>query len=155
MALAAKSPAERLKLILELRRRILEKARELEEALPVVEEVVALSKERRRLKGVLEGLKREKEEHEKRLAELERKRRLLELEWELVDRKLDEIEARARGLTTSGALEARADTAQASTEALPEFPPSPARKPPAAEELEALLKGRGKDVEKRAEAANP
>jgi len=154
MALAAKSPAERLRLILELRRRILEKARELEEALPVVEEVVALSKERRRLKGVLEGLKREREEHEKRLAELERKRRLLELEWELVDRKLDEIEARARG-STSGALEARADTAQASTGSLPELPPSPVRKLPAAEELEALLKGRGKDVEKRAEAANP
>ena len=44
--------------------------------------------------------------------------------------------------------------AQASTGSLPEFPPSPAREPPAAEELGALLKGRGKDVEKRAEAAD-
>jgi chromosome segregation ATPase len=100
MALAAKSPAERLKLILELRRRILEKARELEEALPVVEEVVALSKERRRLKGVLEGLKREKEEHEKRLAALESMIQVLKRRREELAQRLYKIEARARGSAT-------------------------------------------------------
>jgi chromosome segregation ATPase len=154
MALAAKSPAEKLRLLLELRRRVAERARELEEALPVVEEVVALSKERRRLKGVLEGLKREREEREKRLDELESVIPVLKRRREQLAQRLYEIEGRARG-ATSEALGARADTAQASTEALPEFPPSLARLAPAAEELGALLKGRGKDVEKRAEAANP
>jgi chromosome segregation ATPase len=104
MALAAKTPAERLRLLLELRRRILEKAaekaRELEGALPVVEEVVALSKERRRLRGALEGLKREREEHERRLAELESMMRVLKRRREALARRLYEIEARARGSTT-------------------------------------------------------
>jgi chromosome segregation ATPase len=100
MALAAKSPAERLKLILELRKRILERAAELEEALPHVADVVALSKEKRRLKGALEGLKREREGLEKRLTELERRREELEQLEEQLNRKLDEIEARARGSTS-------------------------------------------------------
>jgi predicted RNase H-like nuclease (RuvC/YqgF family) len=92
VALAAKSPAERLKLILELRRRILEKAGELEEALPHVAGVVSLSKEKRKMeeeaRRLLEearALARRAEEAKRRAEELARRqeelaRQILETE---------------------------------------------------------------------------
>ena len=112
MALAAKTPAERLKLILELRRRILEKAAELEEALPHVAGVVSLSKEKKRVIEEVEKLLKEAREHSKRAEEAKRKAEELAKKQEELARQILETEggAAAEGGGSQGSSAAEGET---------------------------------------------
>jgi len=102
MAVAAKSPRAVLMLYLERRKALAGKVGELEEALPVVADVVALMKEKKAVVKELEGLKKRRDELRVKREGLELERRKYDEKSSAVERKIAEYEKAARELAKSG-----------------------------------------------------
>jgi len=108
MAVAVKSPLrERLIQLIEQRRALAKRVVDLEDALPVVEEVVVLMKEKKAVGKELEGLKRRKKELEAKRAELLLKQQEALREQKRVERELALIEEVLKGARARERVEAK------------------------------------------------